>query len=168
MFYQKLLSCFLCLDIVKMDWKSICTDRLSTEYEKDVEEFINFVVEHADNLNHINCPWIKCDCLDKIIVEVLRDHLFIKRFDTSYIRWIWHGESTRKNRHINLSDRRCDGREEVECDEGDKLENIMHDVDEYFVDHPHLFERLKNDAEKSLYVGSKFTKLSANWDYTIW
>ena len=28
------------------------------------------------------------------------------------------------------------------------------------MNHPHLFESLKNDAEKSLYVGSKFTKLS--------
>jgi len=37
----------------------------------------------------------------------------------------------------------------------------MHDVDEYFVDHPHLFESLKNDAEKPLYVGSKFTNLFA-------
>ena len=38
---------------------------------------------------------------------------------------------------------------------------MMHDVNEYFVDHPHLFESLKNDAEKPLYIGSKFTKLSA-------
>ena len=37
----------------------------------------------------------------------------------------------------------------------------MHDADEYFVDHPHLFESLKNDAKKLLYVGSKFTRLSA-------
>jgi len=38
---------------------------------------------------------------------------------------------------------------------------MMHDVDESFVHHPHLFESMKNDAEKPLYVGSKFTKLSA-------
>jgi len=37
----------------------------------------------------------------------------------------------------------------------------MHDADEYFVDHPHLFESLKNDVEKLLYVGFNFTKLSA-------
>ena len=37
----------------------------------------------------------------------------------------------------------------------------MHDVDEYFVDHLYLFESLKNDAKKPLYVGSKFTRLSA-------
>ena len=30
------------------------------------------------------------------------------------------------------------------------------------MDHPHLFESLKNDSEKCLYVGcSKFTKFSA-------
>ena len=37
----------------------------------------------------------------------------------------------------------------------------MHDVDEYFLDHPYLFESLKNNAENFLYVGSKFTRLSA-------
>ena len=30
-------------------------------------------------------------------------------------------------------------REKVDCDEGDKLEDMMHDVNEYFVDHPHFF-----------------------------
>jgi len=39
---------------------------------------------------------------------------------------------------------------EVECDEGYKLEYMMHDADEYFVDHLHSFECLKNDAE--LYI----------------
>ena len=37
----------------------------------------------------------------------------------------------------------------------------MHGVDEYFVENSHLFESSKNDEEKLLYVGSKFTKLSA-------
>ena len=40
---------------------------------------------------------------------------------------------------INSSDRRCDEREEVDCDEGDKLKDMRHDVDEYFVDYPHFF-----------------------------
>ena len=57
-----------------MDWKWIRTNRLSTEYEKGVEEFINFVIEHANNLNRINCPCIKCDFPNKVTVEVLRDH----------------------------------------------------------------------------------------------
>ena len=85
------------------------------------------------------------------------DHLFINGFDTSYIRLIWHSESVREDRPINSSDRRCDEREEVYYDESDKLENMIHDVDAYFVDHSYLFESSKNDAEKSKYVGSKFT-----------
>ena len=60
---------------------------------------------------------------DKVIIEELREHLFINGFDTSYIRWIWYGESEREDRPINSSDRRCDEREEVDCDEGDKLED---------------------------------------------
>jgi len=35
----------------------------------------------------------------------------------------------------------------TQCDEGDKLEDMMHDANEYFIDYPHLFESLKNDAE---------------------
>ena len=72
-----------------MDRKWIRADRLSIEYEKGVKEFINFVIEHADNPNLINYPCIKCSCLDKITVEVLKDHLFVNGFDASYTRWIW-------------------------------------------------------------------------------
>ena len=79
-----------------MDRKWIRADRLSIEYEKGIEEFINFVVEHADYPNCVNCLCIKCGCLDEVTVEVLRDHLFINEFDTSYTRWIWHGESAKK------------------------------------------------------------------------
>ena len=39
---------------------------------------------------------------------------------------------------------------------------MIHDVEEHFMDRPHLIESLKDDAEKPLYIGwSKFTKLSA-------
>ena len=49
-------------------------------------EFIKFVVERADNPNYINCPCIRCGCVDKVTVEVLRDHLFINEIDISYTR----------------------------------------------------------------------------------
>ena len=78
--YQKLIFYFLCVDIVKMDQKWIRANRLSKEYKKGVKEFINFVIERADN------PCIKCSCLGKVTIEVLRDHLFINGFDTSYTR----------------------------------------------------------------------------------
>ena len=37
---------------------------------------------------------------------------------------------------------------------------MIHDVEKYFLIHLYLIESLKDDVEKSLYVGSKFTKLS--------
>ena len=96
----------------------------------------------------INYPCKKCDCLDKVTVELLRDHLFINGLDTSYTRWIWHGENARKDKPINSSDIRCDEREKVDCEKGDKLEDMTHGVNEYFVDHPHLFASLKNNTKK--------------------
>jgi len=39
---------------------------------------------------------------------------------------------------------------------------MIHDVEDHFMDHPHLIQNVKNDAEKLLYVScSKLTKLSA-------
>jgi len=42
---------------------------LSPEYWNDVEEFIKFVVERADNSNHIKCLCIKCACVDKVTLK---------------------------------------------------------------------------------------------------
>ena len=58
-----------------MDQKWMDANRLSTEYWNDVEEFIKFAVERANNSNRIKCSCIRCDCLENITVEVLRDHL---------------------------------------------------------------------------------------------
>ena len=67
-----------------------------------------------------------------------------------------------QDRSINSDDRRCDEREEVDCSEGDKLEDMIHDIEEGFMDLSHLIQSLKDDAEKYLHIDcSKFTKLSA-------
>jgi len=63
---------------------------------------------------------------------------------------------------IFSNDRSCDEREEVDCNEGDQLKYMIHDIEENFTDCPHLFKSLKNDSEKSSYNGyTTFTKLSA-------
>ena len=115
------------------------------------EEFIKFAVEHANNSNRIKYQCIRCDCLDKVTVKILRDHLFIYEIYKGYRRWIWHVEST-KDRPISSDDIRCVEREEVNCNEGDKVEDMMHDIEEYFVDRPDLFKSLNNDAKKNLYI----------------
>ena len=39
---------------------------------------------------------------------------------------------------------------------------MIHNVEDYFMDRPHLIQSLKDDTEKLLYIGYfKFTKLSA-------
>ena len=52
-----------------MDRKWMIANRLSTEYWNDVEEFIKFVVERADNPNRINCTYIRCAYVDKVTVK---------------------------------------------------------------------------------------------------
>ena len=76
-------------------------NRLSTKYWNGVEEFIKFTVKCANNLYRIKCPRIKCDCLENVTVEILRDYLFINENDKGYTRWIWHGDSAR-DRPINF------------------------------------------------------------------
>jgi len=46
-------------------------------------------------------------------------------------------ESTRDG-PINFDERKCDEREEVDFSEGDKLEDTIYDVEDHFMDHPHL------------------------------
>ena len=98
--------------------------RLTAEYDNGVKEFIKFAVEYADNSNYIWCPCVRCDCIDKLMVDKLRDHLFIYEIDKS-----WHGASARGDRPIISNDERCDKREKVHCSECDQLEYMIHDVE---------------------------------------
>ena len=56
-------------------------NRLTNKYENGVEEFIMFVVEYADNPNHIKCQCVRCGCLYKVTVRVLRDYLIFNGID---------------------------------------------------------------------------------------
>ena len=132
-------------------------NRLSTECWNDIEEFIKFVVECANNPNRIKCLCIQCFALRMLQMNY---HLFVNMIDKCYTRWICHCNSAR-DRPINSDDRGCNEREEIDS-EGDKLEDMIHDIQSHFMDHPHLIQSFKDDADKSLYIGcSKFTKLSA-------
>jgi len=130
---------------------------------------IKFVVKRANNTNYIKYLWIRCDCLDKVTAEVLRDHLIINGIDQSYTRWIWHGESIRGDRPIISNDRRCDKREEIDFNEDDQLEDMIHDVVKNFTDRPQLFESLKNDPE-NIYMMIVLHSLNCLqcWYCTIW
>src|ERR1700734_3679604 len=103
-----------------MDRKWMFANRLSPEYENGVNKFIDFAQRLTDNPNRIKCPCIRCGCIEKVTVEVLKSHLFINGIDKSYTVWIWHDESVRASECIDVEENRGDNAEEVDSDD-DKL-----------------------------------------------
>ena len=52
---------FVCFSIVlRMDKEWMLADRLSTEYKKGVDSFLEFAIENVKDSNLIPCPCIKC------------------------------------------------------------------------------------------------------------
>ena len=145
-----------------MHRKWMIANRLSLEYWNGVEKFIKFAIEHADNYNRIKCMYIRCACVDKFTIKVLRNHFSINEIDQGYTRCVWHGENAREDTPLFLDKRRsCDRKEEVNCNEGAKLGDMVHDIKENFMDRLKILNSLKNDAETPFYVGcSKFIRLS--------
>jgi len=70
--------------------------RISEEYERGVEEFIQFAQRNTTNSGHdgakIRCPCV--NCLNGMILDVniMREHLLCDGFLRSYTTWTWHGE----------------------------------------------------------------------------
>ena len=69
---------------------------ISDEYERGVEEFIQFAQRNAINSGH-NGAKIRCLCVNylngRILdVKIMREHLLCDGFLRSYKTWTWHGE----------------------------------------------------------------------------
>ena len=75
-----------------MDKSWMMKDRLSTEYELGVNNFIENGLQHSIGHKSIWCPCLRCanSCLQD--VDEVRDHLFIHGIDQTYKTWIWDGE----------------------------------------------------------------------------
>jgi len=87
-------------------------------------------------------------------VDDIREHLIIYGFDEGYTKWVWHGENTPINecRNNDLSD------DEIM---GDRLDDMIRDVEDEINERPHVLERLLSDAQKPLYPGcTKYRRLS--------
>lgn len=68
-------------------------DRRSKDYENRVEQFLNFALIHASDLQSIRCPYRACGNLRSQPIREIRNHLFFNSIDQSYTTWIWHGET---------------------------------------------------------------------------
>ena len=79
--------------------------------------------------------------------------------DTSYLRWIWHGEGVGSSVLMNFNGATLG----VRIDDSDDVIGIVNDIEKDVVDWHEQFERLLGDIEKPLYFGctNNFTMLSA-------
>jgi len=92
----------------------------------------------------------------------VKGHLYFNDINSSYQKWIWHGEGASSSASVNFNCANVGvGVNENEND--DDVVSMVNDIEEDFVDHHEKFERLPADAEKPLYFGcmNNFTKLSA-------
>ena len=143
------------------DW--IYLPRISVEYQKEVEEFIQFAQCYegrSDDEVKFRCPCVNYLNARKLNAIAIREHLICEGFLPSYTMWTWPGElidfptvsPTENVVDFIMEDRR----------EEDKLEDMIRDVGAEAFAQTHVYETLSTDSETPLYVGStKFTRLSA-------
>ncbi|XP_060968549.1 uncharacterized protein LOC115708932 [Cannabis sativa] len=133
------------------DWMK--KNRLSKEYEDGVNYFMNFAMQNEKDPTMISCPCMKCGNLKKLKVVDVRGHLYINGIDQTYQKWIWHGESVsqpsfpKRARKEDVSDRNFHI-------------DMVNDLEEEFADRPDEFVRIIEESEKSIYTGSKVSKMS--------
>nr|XP_027185990.1 uncharacterized protein LOC113783976 [Cicer arietinum] len=130
-------------------------NRLSEEYEKGVEEFLQFALKKLpESKGRFYCPCVICLNENTLHFEEIRSYLICFWIDLNYIRWIWHGDS------LNMSN--TSEREEVNVDMNDQLEDMICDVGQESFNRAHVYDNLCSDKEEPLYPGrTNFTRLSA-------
>ena len=88
-----------------MDKSWIFCNRLSTEYEDGVNNFLEFALQNNEKGSTImKCPCKKCQNFIFHELQDVKNHLFITGFDDSYLNWHWHGEVMAKNLPTDLGD----------------------------------------------------------------
>lgn len=139
-------------------------DRRSKDYEDGVEQFLNFAVIYARDLQSIRCPCRVCGNLKSQAVEEIRNHLFFHGIDQSYRKWIWHGEATtRKPPPSGYAEDTF--HRQVDSSPSNYVAETIEMVEAAYnhcTADPNEFRKMLEDAEKPLYPGcSDNTKLSA-------
>ncbi|WVZ24161.1 hypothetical protein V8G54_002705 [Vigna mungo] len=147
-----------------MDRNWINLPRISAEYERGVEEFIQFAQRNegrSDDEVKFRCPCVNCLNGRKLNATQIREHLICDGFLRCYTTWIWHGEEM----HFptdSQTENVTDSTMEEDRPDKDKLEDMIRDVGAENFAKAHVYETMSIDAETPLYVGAtKFTRLSA-------
>ncbi|WVZ21880.1 hypothetical protein V8G54_000424 [Vigna mungo] len=76
-----------------MDRSWINCKRTSEEYERGVEQFIEFATRNVpDNNGRFYCPCVNCLNERRLPIAVIREHVLCDGIPKSYTKWTWHGE----------------------------------------------------------------------------
>ncbi|KAL6538915.1 hypothetical protein OROMI_025241 [Orobanche minor] len=146
--------------------------RTSAIYIRGVGEFCKASRKHQleTHSHRILCPC--CDCYNSRgydNISDIFDHLVRRGFKYNYTRWTAHGETyddaESSTAHVS---RQCDETlNDIEDDEDseverDRFDEMMHDVEDHFTEHPRVYESILRAADTPLYGGcTRFTQLSA-------
>ncbi|XP_052728168.1 uncharacterized protein LOC128195186 [Vigna angularis] len=142
-----------------MDRSWIKSKRTTEEYERGVEQFIEFATRNvANNNGRFYCPCVNCLNERRLPTAVIREHVLCDGFLRSYTKWTWHGELVEVPiAHVSQTEA-----EEVDLVMEDGLEQMIRDVGDDVIARSHMYQTLCSDAKMPLYSGCiKYTKLSA-------
>ncbi|KAL5540181.1 hypothetical protein UlMin_043730 [Ulmus minor] len=73
--------------------------RTSLEYQRGVDEFLEHAAQNAGMGNRIYCPCVRCGNKSLQFVKDVKGHLYFNGINSSYQKWIWHGEEDFVDHH---------------------------------------------------------------------
>ncbi|WVZ04709.1 hypothetical protein V8G54_018055 [Vigna mungo] len=147
-----------------MDRSWMNSKRTTKEYERGVEQFIEFATRNvADNNGRFYCPCVNCLNERILPIAVIREHVLCDGFLKSYTKWTWHGELVEVPiTHVSQTEA-----EEVDFVMEDGFERMIRDVGDDVFARSHMYETLCSDAQMPLYSGCiKYTRLGFKTDLT--
>jgi len=113
----------------RIDREWIYSPRIIDEYEKEVEEFIQFAQCNKgrnDDEVKFRCPCVNCLNVRKLNATEIREYLICDAFLPSYTIWTWHDkliDFPTISQTENVVDSTMEDRREE-----DKLEDMIRDV----------------------------------------
>ena len=150
-------------DMSDIDRSWINLPRISDEYAKGVEAFLQFAQRNicaTVDGGKIRCPCVNCLNGRKLNVDKIREHLICDGFLKNYTTWTWHGELIDLRSNEDEYFEQPHAYEDANMD--DRLEDMIRDVGVQSFAQAHAYEEMSNDAETPLYPGcTNFTRLSA-------
>ncbi|KAL6330870.1 hypothetical protein AAG906_009298 [Vitis piasezkii] len=80
-------------------------NRCSTEYIQGVKCFMNVARNHMDSLSQTRCPCRSCLNVLFQPIDDVEEHLFVQGFDSTYIKWIHHGDNRLESMNKDVNDK---------------------------------------------------------------